>query len=104
MNAMKLIPLTVAALCTVFLANPAVAKDDKPKNLPPGLAKNQARGKPLPPGWQKKLTLGERLDPVVYEQSSVVVPVDDKGMVTIRVEGKLIRIMEKTQEIIELLE
>ncbi len=26
-----------------------------PVNLPPGLQKKLARGKPLPPGWQKKL-------------------------------------------------
>jgi hypothetical protein len=26
-----------------------------PVNLPPGLQKKVARGKPLPPGWQKKL-------------------------------------------------
>jgi hypothetical protein len=26
-----------------------------PLNLPPGLQKKLARGKPLPPGWQKKL-------------------------------------------------
>ena len=29
--------------------------------LPPGLAKNQRRGKPLPPGWQKKLVPGYRI-------------------------------------------
>jgi hypothetical protein len=27
----------------------------RPVNLPPGLQKKLARGKPLPPGWQKKL-------------------------------------------------
>jgi hypothetical protein len=27
----------------------------RPVNLPPGLQKKIARGKPLPPGWQKKL-------------------------------------------------
>jgi len=26
-----------------------------PSGLPPGLAKNLARGKPLPPGWAKKM-------------------------------------------------
>lgn len=30
-------------------------------DLPPGLAKNQQRGKPLPPGWQKKLVPGYRI-------------------------------------------
>jgi len=34
--------------------------------LPPGLQKKVARGKPLPPGWQKKLTRGERLDREYY--------------------------------------
>jgi len=34
--------------------------------LPPGLQKKVARGKPLPPGWQRKLTRGERLDHEYY--------------------------------------
>lgn len=29
--------------------------DSHPANLPPGLQKKIAKGKPLPPGWQKKL-------------------------------------------------
>jgi len=34
--------------------------------LPPGLQKKVARGKPLPPGWQRKLTRGERLNHEYY--------------------------------------
>jgi hypothetical protein len=30
------------------------ARSEKPKSLPPGIAKNLARGKPLPPGIAKK--------------------------------------------------
>ncbi|HEX7122243.1 MAG TPA: anti-virulence regulator CigR family protein [Gemmatimonadaceae bacterium] len=30
------------------------SRDEKPKSLPPGIAKNLARGKPLPPGIAKK--------------------------------------------------
>jgi hypothetical protein len=47
------------------IANVGFAKSDldviqqyfraHPMNLPPGLQKKLARGKPLPPGWQKKL-------------------------------------------------
>ena len=42
------------------------------RNLPPGLRKKVARGKPLPPGWQKKyqpfpVALERRLEPLAPE-------------------------------------
>ena len=84
----------------------AFAKNDKEKSkpLPPGLAKNQMRGKPLPPGWQMKLAKGQVLDQRVVDAGSVVVPLTKEGWLTIRVEGKLIKLMEKTREIVEILE
>lgn len=96
-------PLLLAAL-GLLLATGAVAaekKGDRP--LPPGLEKKAARGMPLPPGWQKKLKVGEPLDEAVYRQATVVVPVDRRGFLTIRVEGKLIRLVEATREVVEIL-
>ena len=42
-----------------------------PVNLPPGLQKKLARGKPLPPGWQKKL------QPFPHDVDSRLVPTCD---------------------------
>jgi len=84
---------------------PVYAKKDKKngKALPPGLQKKAAKGEPLPPGWQKKLIKGEILGYDIYRRSSIVVPLDPHGLVTIRVEGRLIRLYEATREIVNIL-
>jgi hypothetical protein len=88
----------VAALCST--SSYATNKD---KSLPPGLQKKVDSGESLPPGWQKKLHKGEILDYRVYRQGSVVVPVNHEGIITIKVEGKVIRLMEATREIVDIL-
>lgn len=82
----------------------AYAKNDKEKSLPPGLQKKVQSGKELPPGWQKKLAVGETLDKDVYEHGTVVSTNSDKGLITVSVEGKLIELIEKTREIIDIAE
>ncbi len=101
---MSIRSLLVVASLALALPLAAEAKEKGAGALPPGLAKNQQRGKPLPPGWQKKLARGEVLDVEVYERASVVVPVDDRGLVTLRIEGKLVQVMQKTREIVEILD
>jgi len=83
--------------------SPVYAKNNKhqDKQLPPGLQKKAMKGKPLPPGWQKKLAKGEIMDKNVYRQSVIVVPVDKKGLLTVRIEGKLVTLYEATREIVE---
>ena len=71
--------------------------------LPYGLQKKLKKGKPLPPGWQKKLRVGGVLDPGIYSHGDIVIPLDSYGLVTIRVEGKLIRLYQATREIAEIL-
>jgi hypothetical protein len=78
-------------------------KPAKSKSLPPGLQLQQQQGKPLPPGWQKKLKVGEILDPDVRAHGEVIVPLDPRGFITIKVDDRLIRLNEATQEIIEIL-
>jgi hypothetical protein len=39
-----------------------------------------------------------------YSQSQVVIPVDSAGLLTVRVEGKLIKLIEATREIIEIVD
>ena len=80
-----------------LIISPLYAKDDKPKKLPPGLQKNLDKGKPLPPGWQKKLIVGDRLDRSIYQQGDIVVPLDSKGLVTVRLEGTLVRLVKATR-------
>ena len=87
-----------------LMISPAQAKKkDKHKQLPPGLAKNEARGKPLPPGWQKKLAKGQVMDRDIYDRGKIIVPLDPLGIVTIKIEDKVFRIMEKNREIIDIL-
>lgn len=95
--------LITVAIIAGFIAAPSYAKNDKTKPLPPGLQKKVSQGKPLPPGWQKKLAKGEILDLDIYQRGVVVVPLDPRGLITIRVEGKLIKVIKKTREIVDIL-
>ena len=103
---MRLKNLLTALVSISFLMSPLYAHNDskKAKQLPPGLQKKLAKGQSLPPGWQKKLIVGERLDRGIYQQGDVVVPLDSKGLLTIRLEGKLVRLVKATREIVEILE
>ena len=93
-------------LATVFLSMPlsAMKDKDKHKSLPPGLAKKVDQGKPLPPGWQKKLSKGDVLQYELYTRGQVVVPLGRDGILSIRIDGTIIRLFEKTREIIEILD
>lgn len=95
--------LIIAVAAATLAAAPTQAKQEHGQ-LPPGLQMKAARGQPLPPGWQKKLAVGATLDAQVYAAGQVVVPIDNHGLLTIRVEGKLIRLFEATHEIVEILQ
>ena len=96
--------LVVLIFASLALASVnAQARPDKAKGLPPGLQKKVDRGQALPPGWQKKLAVGRVMDKAVYDYGQVVVPVDKNGLLTLRVEGKLVRLMSATREIVEIL-
>ena len=103
---MDLKNIVTLAVIICISSTPVFAKKEKDKNkpLPQGLQRKLDRGDSLPPGWQKKLVRGEVLDEPVYNHSEVVIPIDSEGMLTVRVEGKLIKIIEATREIIEILD
>lgn len=83
----------------------AKAKDkNKDKKLPQGLQMKLDRGGSLPPGWQKKLVRGQILVEPIYNHSEIVIPIDSEGLLTVRVEGKLIRLVEATREIIDIVD
>lgn len=102
MNKFKTI-ITIAVI-SLSLGGLAYAKNDKEKKLPPGLEKKVESGKSLPPGWQKKLAVGETLDEGVYKHGKIVATDSDKGLIMISAEGKLIKVIENTREIIEIME
>ena len=103
MNLKTIVGMAVIACLTCA---PAFAKkeNDKHKQLPPGLQKKLERGGALPPGWEKKIVRGELLDESIYENSKTVIPVDADGAVTVRVEDKLIKVLETTREIIDIVD
>jgi hypothetical protein len=67
------------------------------------LQKKAARGEPLPPGWQRKLAPGYQLPIHIYHHHEVVKPVDRDGLITVRIDGRLLRLVEATHEIIDIL-
>lgn len=93
--------LLAAVIVAVGFSAPAFAKHHGNGGLPPGLKMNHERGKPLPPGWQKKLKVGHVLDEQVYEHGEVVARRD--GVITIRVDDRLIRLARDTREILDIL-
>ena len=81
------------------------------KALPPGLAKKAARGDKLPPGWQKKIARGEVLPPAVYAQAQplpeVVIrklPPPPAGTMLVTLDGKVVRVLEATHTIVDVVE
>lgn len=81
------------------------------KSLPPGLQKKVDRGGELPPGWKKKLEIGTELDP---EVDAVAVPLPEEirsrlpeipeGTEIVQVGEKIIRVIESTREIVDILD
>jgi len=84
--------------------------DSKKKQLPKGLQKKYQRTGELPPGWEMKLQRGEVLSEDVYRYGQPIpyelrqrLPLGPTGSKIIEVEGKIIRVMENTREIIDIL-
>ncbi|MDH5355166.1 MAG: hypothetical protein OEY09_12055 [Gammaproteobacteria bacterium] len=102
---MKIANLLIASVIAGLIVSPVLAGNhsNKHKKLPYGLQLKLNQGKPLPPGWERKLSPGTVLNKEFYNHGEVVVPVDKDGLLTLRVEGKLIRLYEATREISEIL-
>lgn len=100
---MKKILLFCVSLFLIFgVYGISFAKDNKEKSLPPGLQKKSERGQSLPPGWQKKLIVGTILENDIYKHGKMIAT-DNRGFVTISIEGKLIKLIKDTREIVEIL-
>jgi hypothetical protein len=99
---MKKFFLLLLAACLVQGA--AFAKNEDTKSLPQGLQKKLDRGATLPPGWERKLVRGAVMEESIFRESEIVIPVDRDGLLTVRIEGKLIKLVEATREILEVVE
>lgn len=96
----------VSLLSVILITAPASAKNDKhkgDKSLPPGLQKKYERTGQLPPGWEKKIVVGKPIEYTIYRHHKVIVPVDNKGLITVSIDGKLIRLIDATREVVEIL-
>lgn len=104
---MKRNALVMLVASALMMSSVSYAKNDDHQGndrlLPPGLQKNQERGKPLPPGWQKKISRGDVLERDIYQRGRVITPRDKDGKISIIVDGTVIRLIENTREIIEIL-
>ena len=101
--------------CALLVSSNIHAKNDHQKNkhksLPPGLAKNLARGKPLPPGWQKKIAKGEILSHELYRQGAYIpnsrYPYYGRlpaGTRTMQIADRIFRIINDTREVLEVIQ
>ncbi|CAI3959150.1 hypothetical protein WE348_10610 [Alteromonas macleodii] len=103
---MKVLP--IIGITTVLAANslPACANPNplKDKSLSPGIEKKYERTGELPPGWEKKLAVGNRLDRDIYNHARIIVPLGEDGLVTVRIENKVVRLIQATREIVEILD
>ena len=96
--------LTTMLLALTLIVSPAYAKKkNKSKHVPPGLAKNLERGKPLPPGWQKKIAPGKLLEKDIYAHGEILAPLDPLGVVTLKIDDKILRVHQKSMEILQIL-
>lgn len=82
----------------------------KQKSLPPGLQKKVDRGGELPPGWKKKLARGDVLPQDVYRAGKPLpadvrksLPPDPPGTITVDIDGEVVRVLQKTREITDIL-
>ncbi|MFZ8201681.1 hypothetical protein [Alteromonas portus] len=104
---MKILPIIGITAAIALNSLPASADSSNPhkgKSLPPGIEKKYEKTGELPPGWQKKLSVGKRLDHDIYDHARVIVPLGKDGLVTVRIENKVIRLIQATREIVEILD
>lgn len=94
----KILILTIVLF---FISFPVSAK--KNKDLPPGLQKKMQRGGELPPGWKKKLAKGKILDRRVYDQGRIISRPDSHGIITIKIDDRLIKLHKDTRKILEII-
>ncbi len=86
-------------------------KPKKAKKLPKGLQKKYERTGQLPPGWQKKMARGEVIPGDIYVHGRDIpyelrrrLPIGPVGSKILEIEGKVVRVIHNTREIIDILD
>lgn len=75
----------------------------KKKDLPPGLQKKVANGGSLPPGWQKKVEAGQVFDSELRRYAYRSPYTSPKGTSTYILENKVVRVLDATNVILDVL-
>ncbi len=101
---MKIKNIVTLLILAGLIAGPVFAKNNKGKQLPQGLEMKLDRGESLPPGWQKKLIKGGVMKEDIYRHGKIVIPIDSNGLLTIQIEGKLVRLYKATREIVDIMD
>ncbi len=104
----KLVLLLIGLSLTTPCLAKKYGKENKHKQLPPGLQKKYQRTGEIPPGWQKKLREGEYLDREMYESAHIYGHrygdyTAGAGNEILRVGHKILRIKRDTKEILDIL-
>lgn len=75
--------------------------------LPPGLAKKNK----IPPGWRKKLARGARIPDDVWAHRVALpreveskLPRLEDGVIRVRIDDRVVRVAEKTREVLDIIE
>jgi len=78
------------------------------KGLPPGIAKKVDRGNDLPPDWQSRCVKGQVMPTEIYKRCEplpydvvVKLPPPPTGTIIVTIEGKALRLMQATLEILD---
>ncbi len=85
--------------------NDKKTKNEKQKDIPPGLQKKLNNGGTLPPGWQKKIEKGEVVNSTILSNGRIVTSKYPriKNTEVYEVENKVFRIYKDTKEILDIL-
>lgn len=86
-------------------------KPKKAKKLPKGLQKKYERTGQLPPGWEMKLARGEVLPSDIYIHARPLppelirrLPIGPVGSKILEIEGKIIRVIHHSRQILDILD
>lgn len=100
MSKHKIISLVITT--PLFISVAVSANNDQEEGLPLSVQEEINAVKPLPLDWQKKVAVGQVLDVNVYNNATVILK--DNGVETISVDGQILRVLQNTHEVLEILQ
>ncbi len=100
MSKHKIISLVITA--PLFISVAVSANNIQEEGLPLSEQEEVNVVKPLPLDWQKKVVVGQVLDVNVYNNATVILK--DNGVETLSVDGQILRVLQNTHEVLEILQ